>query len=316
MELVNPMFASGERDSSARQAEPTEIGVREPSKTHWVFIVLFIVALGALSAYGYLALKKKNIQISQLFSDQPRLNALTERINSTEGTLRDLTGGWETVAQRVTALEGFEGKVSRSLQQTRKYAENLTDKLHEQVTAELQARTSVLDSRLREVESEQAAQQSELAQAEQAEKDLRQEIASVREEAGRGVSGIQQQTEDTARNLGALAQRLDRKRVDFEASKGRTTEIVPGVSLQILGTNSEYQRFRGSLWLLSDRRTVWLNQESVNQPVRFYSKESTDPYELIVTGVRKRSVTGFLMIPAQQAAGTNEITTGSQTGND
>lgn len=200
--------------------------------------------------------------------------------------------------------ESFQGKVSRDLQQTRKHAEGLTQRLHQLVDAEMEARTSVLDARLRQVETEQAAQRSQLAQVEDS---FHQEIISAREEAGRDLSGVHKEAEDNARNLASLSQRLDRERVDFEVAKGSATELVPGISLQISGTNNLYQRFRGSLWLLQDHRTMWLHDESVHQPVRFYHKEGGEPYELVVTDVTKHSVIGYLLVPKGQEAAVTAL---------
>jgi chaperonin cofactor prefoldin len=245
--------------------------------------------------------KKKNIQIAQLFGDRATVNMLSQRVDSAESKLLDVSGRWEGLTQRVTTLEGT---VSRSLQQNRKYAQSLTDKLHQQITAELDARTSVLDVRLRQVESEQTAQRTQIAQVEG---ELRHEITSAREETDRDLSGVHQDVETNSRSLNSLSQRMDRKRIDFEVAKGRTIELVSGVELEISGANNQYQRFRGSLWLLQDRRTLWLRDESVNQSVRFYHKEGGEPYELVVTDVtQKHSVVGYLLVPVQKepAVGT------------
>ena len=254
------------------------------------------VGLGALACVGYFAVKNKNLQIAQLFGDRAAVNTLGQRVDAAENTLRDVTGKWEGLAQHVTALDG---KVSRNLQQTRKYAETLTAQLHQQISAEIEARTSALDARLRQVESEQTAQHTQLARVEG---ELRQEMTSAQDETGRDLSGVHQQVENNARNLDSLSQRLDRQRVNFEVTKGRTTEIAPGISLQISGTNNRHQRFHGSLGLLQDRRTLLLRDESVDQPVRFYQKEGGEPYELVVTDVTKHSVSGYLLVPARQQA--------------
>lgn len=210
-----------------------------------------------------------------------------------------MTGGWESLGQHVTALEG---KVNRNLEQTRKYAEGLTEQLHQQISAELEARTSALNTRLSEVQSEQTAQDAQLAKVEG---ELRQEINSAREETGRNFSDVHQQVDENAHNLQSLSQQIARERVDFEVTKGRTKELVPGISLQISGTNDQYQRFRGSLWLLQDHRTLWLRDESVHEPVRFYHKNGEEPYELVVTGVTGHSAVGYLLVPVQQEPATN-----------
>jgi flagellar basal body-associated protein FliL len=311
MNLSNSMFESTENTWAARR-ETAEPEHRNQSNSSWVFIIVLAVALGALACVGYFAVKNKNLQIAQLFGDRATLNTLGQRVDTAENTLRDVTGRWEGLAQRVTTLDG---KVSRNLQQTRKYAETLTAQLHQQIRAEIEARTSVLDARLRQVESEQTAQRAQLARVEG---DLRQEITSAREETGRDLSGVHQQVENNARNLDSLSQQLNPERVDFEVAKGRTTELVPGISLQISGTNNRYQRFRGSLWLLQDHRTLWLRDESVHQSVRFYHKESREPYELVVTDVTKHSVIGYLLVPARQqpAVGDPDGTRVSSSAND
>jgi hypothetical protein len=288
---------------------------RRTSNATWVVTVVLAVALVGLTCFGYFTLKKTDMQLTQVLDNQTARNTLGQRVDTAESKLLDVRSRWEGLTQRVTLLES---RVNRNVQQTRKYAEGLTEQLREQVGTELEARTSVLDGRLRQVESEQTAQRSQLARVEG---ELRQQFTSAREQTGRDLSGVHQQVDNNARNLGSLSQRLDRERVDFEVVRGRTTELVPGVSLQISSTNNQYQRFRGSLWLLQDRRTLWLRDESVDQPVRFYHRAGGEPYELVVTDVTKHSVIGYLLVPeGQQAAVTalpyNGETATSTSGND
>jgi hypothetical protein len=293
MNLSNSMFESTKNDWSAR-GETIEPQSRGESHTSWAFILALAVALAALAGVGYLAVKKKNIQIAQLFEDHAAVNTLGQRMGAAENTLRDATGEWEGLTQRVTTLEGT---VSHDFQQSRKYADNLTEQLHERMTSELTARTSALDARLSQVESEEAAERAQLAQVEG---ELRQEISSAQEATGRDLSGVRQQLDSNARSLDSLSLRLDRQRIDFEVPKGRTTELVPGISLQISRTNNRHQRFRGSLALVQDDQSLTLRDQGVDQPVRFYLKEGEEPYELVVTGVTKRTVSGYLLIPAHQ----------------
>jgi hypothetical protein len=300
--VTNPMLNPIENKWPAYQEGSTEPDYRRKSKAVWVVVVALAAVLGVSAYYGYLALNKQNIQLSQLLGSQAALSAVGQRVDSAEGKLTELAGGWEGLGQRVAKLESFQNRVRVNLQQTRKYAETLTQQLHQQLSAELEARSSALDARLSQVESEQAAQRSQLAQVEA---ELKQDITSVtsaQEEAGSDLSGVHRQVETNARDLNVLSQRLDRQRVDFELSKGQTKELVPGISLQISGTNPMYQRYRASLWLLQDRRTLWLRDQTVHQPVRFFHKETGEPYELVVTDVTKKFVLGYLLVPVRQEA--------------
>ena len=300
MGVTNPMLNPVENKWPV-----TEPDYGRKSKAVWVVVVALAAVLGASIYYGYFTLNKQNIQVSQLFGSQTTLNALGQRVDTAEGKLRELTGNWEGLGQRVTKLESLQGRVRVNLEQTRKYAESLTQQLHQQLSAELEARNSVLDARLRQVESEQTAQRSQLAQVEAELKQDITSVTSVQEETGSDLSGVHRQVETNARDLNVLSQRLDRERVDFELTKGQTKELVPGISLQISGTNPMYQRYRGSLWLLQDSRTLWLRDQSVHQPVRFFHKETEEPYELVVTDVTKKFVIGYLLVPVpQEAVGT------------
>jgi hypothetical protein len=305
MGVTNPLLNPIENKWPAYHEGSAEPDYQKKSNAVWLGVLALAALLGASAYYGYLALNKQNIQLSQLFGSQTALNALGQRVDAAEGKLQELAGGWEGLGQRVTKLESLQGRVRANLEQTRKYAETLTQQLHRQLSAELEARNSVLDARLREVESEQAAQGSQLARVEA---ELKQDVTSVtsaQEETGRDLSGVHRQVETNARGLNVLSQRLDRERVDFELTKGQTEELVPGVSLRISGTDPMYQRYRASLWLLQDRRTLWLRDQNVHEPVRFFHKENGDPYELVVTDVTKKSVTGYLLVPVRpEAAGT------------
>jgi hypothetical protein len=108
MSMVDPMFDPAENKWPGYPAGSTELYYRRKSKAVWVVVVVLLVALGASAYYGYFSFKKHNIQVSQLFGSQAAVNALTQRADAAEGNLRQLTGGWESLGQRVTNLEDLE----------------------------------------------------------------------------------------------------------------------------------------------------------------------------------------------------------------
>jgi chaperonin cofactor prefoldin len=301
MGVVNPMFQPSEHDWAVDRREFIEQNHRRGVTALWIVVLVLAVALGASAFYGYFAWKKQNIQLGQLFGSQGTVTTLGQRLDTAEAKLQELSSGWEGIGGRVTKLEA---KVQSDLGQSRKYAEALSQQLHQQISAELDARTSPLDARLRQVESEQTAQRSQVAQVEaDLRQNISQQIASVREDTGRDISGVRQQTETNSHDVSALSQRLDRQRVDFELAKGQTKELVPGISLRISETNPLYQRYRASLWLFQDRATLWLREQTVHEPVRFFQKDGGEPYELVVTDVTKKTAVGYLLVPFGQDAG-------------
>jgi hypothetical protein len=304
MGVINPMLHHNESEWSADRPVAFESYHRSQSKTLWVLVAVLAAALGALAYYGYHMVKNQDTQITQLFGSQGTLTTLGQRADAAETKLHDLAGDWQGMGQRVTKLEG---RVATDVKQSRVYAEKLTQQLHQQMIAEMDARTSTLDARLRQVETEQTAQRAQMAQMAQVEANLKQGISTVREENGRDLSGVRQQGETNERDLSALSQKLDRQRIDFELAKGQTKELVPGVSLRIRGMNPAYQRYHGALWLLQDHRTVWLRDQSVHEPVRFFHKDGGEPYELVVTDVTKKAVVGYLLAPVKPDAAAGAL---------
>lgn len=287
--------------------EQAERSVRGTPKALWMAVMALALALLGVTWYGHLALQKNDIPLSQLPGIQQLVAALGGRMDATEAKLRDLTANWDGLVHRVAELDR---KVSSSLQVARKQTQELIAQAQERIQAEIDKRTQVIDARLARVESNQEAERERLAQLqEQLAKEVgnvRQEVAAGREDTGRDLAGLHQQVDQSQPELHALARRLDRQRVDFELAKNVAEELVPGVSLTVTRTNVSYQRFEGYLWVLADRRTLWLPNVGAQQAVAFYSKEDGQPYELVVTGVKKDGVVGYLLVPAGGNQGGSE----------
>jgi len=296
MGVINPMLHHDEKEWSTDRTEGYEYQSRRGSAALWIAVVMLATVLGALIYFGFQTVRTQDLRISQVFGNQGALSTLGQRADAAESKLHDLAGNWEGMGQRMAKLEGT---VVADVNQTRRYADTLSQQLHQQITAEMDARTSTFDARLRQVESDQAEQR---AQMEKSEANLKQEISAVREENGRDLSGVRQQEESDARGVSTLSQRLDRQRIDFELTKGQTTELAPGITLQLRGTNVAHQRYHGALTLAQAHRTVWLRDQSADQPVRFLHKNGEEPYELVVTDVTKKAVAGYLLAPVKPDA--------------
>lgn len=311
MGVINPMLHHNESEWASEKPLVVESERPRQSRTLWGFVVLLAAALGALGYYGYHMIKDQDAQITQVFGSQGTLTTLGQRADAAEAKLHDLAGGWQDVGQRVTKLEG---RVAADAGETRRYADKLMQQLHQQMTAEMDSRTSALDARLNQLESEQADQRAKMAQTEA---NLKQEISSVREENGRDLSGVRQQEEANARDVNALSHKFDQRRIDFELAKGQAKELAPGILLRVQGTKPSRERYHGVLSLAQDHRTVWLRDQSAHEPVRFVPKDGGDPYELVVTDVTKKAVVGYLLAPVKRDADASAgAAVGQQTSTD
>ena len=276
----------------------------QKSRASWFSVIVLALALIGLTGYGYLVLQRNNIALSQLPGIQRVVTALAGRMDATEAKMRDLTANWNGLDARVAKLDR---KVSSSLLAARRQTEGLITQAEGRLRAEIDTRTQVIDARVTRVESGQAEDRARVAQMQdQLQKEvgnLREQVADHRDETGRDLASLHQQANQSQRDLNTLAQQMNRQRVNFEAAKNSPVELVPGVSLTVVKTNVSYQRFNGYLTLTEDARTLWLPNVGVQQSVAFYSKQASHPYDLVVTGVNKNGVVGYLMLPAGGSQG-------------
>ena len=254
----------------------------------WVTVAALALALAGLTGYGFVVLDEYGIEIRRLPGLEGTLTKLGLRAESTETTL----ARWET---RADQLEANLKKVNARIRHHRKIAERRADRavaaLEERIGQRFTEQATAVNARFGEMETEQAADRAITVQ-------LGTGLNSLRQETQWELAGLERSQALQRRELGALAAQRERRRVDFELAKGRTVEIAPGVSLHVEKTDVSFQRVKGWIWLLPDARAVWVRELGAQQPLVFYSKVSDEPRELVITRVGRKTVTGYLVLPA------------------
>ena len=89
------------------------------------------------------------------------------------------------------------------------------------------------------------------------------------------------------------------KKIPFTVTKDHSRQLAPGISLGLTGTDVRDHRVDGWMWLMPDRKTVWLRNQQAQEPVVFYSGPGGKKRELQITAVDQNSVTGFLVLPSE-----------------
>jgi sortase A len=87
------------------------------------------------------------------------------------------------------------------------------------------------------------------------------------------------------------------KRVHFEVIKDHSQQVSPGISLGLTGIEMAHRRVNGWIWVMPDRRTIWLRDQSAQEPVAFYGYLDGKRRELVITRVTTNSVIGYLLVP-------------------
>lgn len=86
------------------------------------------------------------------------------------------------------------------------------------------------------------------------------------------------------------------QRIGFSIPVHHSRELAPGISLGISDADVARQNVNGWMWLMPDRRTVWLKGQGTQDPVVFYSEQGGKRREVFITGIGRDSVSGYLLL--------------------
>ena len=272
----------------------------------WSVVAVVALALGGVTWYGYRTAQRHDNWFAKLPAWEQTLQGIGDRINATETKLETWAGDWKGVGDRLGKLEK---RVTANVQLVRNYAKEEANEVHRQVLMELDNRTDWLQARLSRVESSQESQRAHIVEVQeevaQVRREMHQQIAQLERETGRELDGVHQRVTETRNDVAAtrndldrMAAQLSRDRVDFELARGRSQELVAGISMTVKDTNVRYQRVEeGWVQLVPEGRFLWIRSQGIQQPMIFYSQRDSRPYEIVFTRVSRDGAIGYLVHP-------------------
>jgi sortase A len=87
------------------------------------------------------------------------------------------------------------------------------------------------------------------------------------------------------------------RKVTFSVSANHSRELAPGISLGLTRTDVAGHRVDGWIWVMPDRKTIWLREQNAHQPLIFYGAQDGRRRELVITTVTRNSIGGYLILP-------------------
>ena len=286
---------------------------------------LFAVGLAGLAWYTYGIAHNASGSIARLDGVENTMSKLNGEVQSTQAKL----GVWDTERDQLKQqLEKTGSDILRRAEGMRKQTGDAMEVMAKKLQASTDGKVAQLQSKLSALESARDQDHTQVASLQKELGQVRGDVAkqgdsltAVRNEISTGVSNTQRQLaqiKDSGDRLLDSTQRnrqdVDRinnnlnsqalERVNFEVSKGRVTQITPGISFSLTGVDLSYHRVTGWMWVMPDRRTVWLRKQSTQEPVIFYGHDDGKRRELVITDLTKNSMVGYLLLPKGTAGGT------------
>jgi hypothetical protein len=271
----------------------------------WVAIFLLAIAIGGVCWYGYPTLKQMPAVLAQFPGLQKSFEGMSARLAATESQIKMWSASHQQLQDRVAQVET---RTAARLQAASKQAQALSEKVYQRVHGEVAAQTQATDAKLARLESSNEANleklQTEVAslreetvrQAEQL-RNVRSEIERDGANRDQQLVSLNQEVGRQSRDVDSINNKLAVKRVDFEVTRNHSQQLTDDLSLGITGTDVTRRRVTGWMWVMPDRRTIWLQKQAAQQPVVWYGYRDGKRREVVITNVAKNSVSGYVLLP-------------------
>jgi hypothetical protein len=288
-------------EGSAKEEFPGRSQTRErpnsrtsTSMASWATSTALCAALVAVAFYGNSELKKHNLRLAQLPSVLDSVTGMSKRLDAAEAKLVTWADERDALVKR---FSGLERRFNASMGRARKEAQEMIAQAQTRLQQQLDERARAVDVRLSQFESEQGAERARLAKLQDEVSSVRQELAAARKDTGSELASLGERQNQSQDRIRSIARQLARQRVDFEVAKNETREVAAGISLNVTQTNVNYQRFAGWITHAADRRTLWIEDQGVQQPIAFRPNQGGEAIELVATSVKKNGVVGYVLLP-------------------
>ncbi len=261
------------------------------SVPRWIlvaFIVVFVLV-------GYLLYANYNTRTrleADLAKTNERSKVLSAQVDQANARLAEMKGKLDVTSQKL-GLTQEELARARSLAQTIRKDQKASD---EKLVAQIGQVKQESEAKIGQVSTELGGAKTDI---ESTKKDL--EATKSKLDHSMGDMGVMSGL--IARNredLEELKRRGERNIFEFDLRKSKTPQKVGPVQLKL--SKVDTKRYKYTMVVYADDKTIEKKDKTVNEPVQFYVKGVRTPYEVVVFEVSKDRATGYLSTSKEAVA--------------
>jgi len=261
------------------------------SVTRWI-LVAFIAVFALVGYLLYANYSTRTKLEADLARTNERSRVLSAQVDQANARLAEMKGQLDVTSQKL-GLTQEELARARSLTQTIRKEQKTSD---ERLVAQIGQVKQESETKIGQVSTELGGAKTDI---ESTKKDLEATKSKLEHSVGdMGVmSGL------IARNredLEELKRRGERNIFEFDLRKSKTPQKVGPVQLKLQKVDTK--RYKYTMVVYADDKTVEKKDKTVNEPVQFYVKGAHSPYEVVVFEVSKDRATGYLSTPKEPVA--------------
>jgi peptidoglycan hydrolase CwlO-like protein len=272
--------------------EPKESYVYEAASTpRWIFVVL----IAAFALIGYLLYAGNDTRTkieNELSQSNSKQAVMAKQIEQTNSVVADLRGKLEVTTQKL-------GFTQSELAQARTLAQNIRDSQKasdEKLTAQIGQAKQEADAKIGQVSTDLTGAKGDITAT-------KQDLEATKAKLTSTVGDLGVQSGLIARNqeeLDQLKRQGERNIFELHLTKSKTpTHVGP---IQITLTKTDPKKFKYTLMVVADDKTIEKKDKTADEPVQFYIHGVPRPYEIVVFDVTKDKVNGYLSTPKDAAS--------------
>src|SRR5580693_5355427 len=259
----------------------------EASPTPRWIIVVFVVAFALM---GYL-LYAGNAAKTKLETDLAQANSkeaiLSVQIDQTNSRVAELKGQLEVTTQKLGFTQAELAQARALAQNIRQSQKDSDDKL----TAQIGQVKQDTDAKIGQVSTDLTGAKGDITAT-------KQDLEATKAKLTSTVGDLGVQSGLIARNqeeLDQLKRQGERNIFELHLSKSKTaTRVGP---IQITLTKTDPKKFKYTMTVVADDKTIEKKDKTADEPVQFYVKGVPRPYEIVVFDVSKDKINGYLSTP-------------------
>ncbi|PYU31517.1 MAG: hypothetical protein DMG28_15050 [Acidobacteria bacterium] len=261
------------------------------SVPRWI-LVAFIAVFALVGYLLYANYSTRTKLEADLARTNERSRVLSAQVDQANARLAEMKGQLDVTSQKL-GLTQEELARARSLTQTIRKEQKTSD---ERLVAQIGQVKQESETKIGQVSTELGGAKTDI---ESTKKDL--EATKSRLEHSVGDMGVMSGL--IARNredLEELKRRGERNIFEFDLRKSKTPQKVGPIQLKLQKVDTK--RYKYTMVVYADDKTIEKKDKTVNEPVQFYVKGAHGPYEVVVFEVSKDRTTGYLSTPKEAVA--------------
>jgi hypothetical protein len=259
------------------------------STPRWIFVVFIaaFVLIGYLLYAGYTGSETQTKLQADLAQANTKAQAQATLLDQTNSRVADLKGQLDVTTQKLGLTQAEIAK-ARSLAQTIRESQKESD---DKLTAQIGQVKQDTETKIGQVSTDLTGAKGDISAT-------KKDLETTKSKLTSTIGDLGVQSGLIARNqqeLEVLKHQGDRNIIDLHLTKSKTPTRVGTIQTRLTKTDPKKSKY--TMMVVVDDKEIEKRDKTAMEPVQFYVKGVSRPYEIVVFDVTKDKVNGYLSMP-------------------